>query len=353
MASDTLALPKVAILGSGPVAAYACAAAVAFGITPVIYGLRPKPLQRSGAFWLHYMPSEYFYGESDPHSKAERPIHNERLPSSVKVKYLGTREEYVSKQWGHYDKSWSCSFGNDASPHRSRYAETPALEWLCRGGDWRGPLYAEPLGPLAAHPEGDWERIQEEAINWDLFVVTAPVLPIAVLGKRQYNSLIALSQLTIASRPLWSLPPMSVADDQDFLNNDLALCVYNGRMADPWTRMTIMDGRLSVETTADLATHEDMRSFFQGPEVSVTTLNDIPPWVSPPDWRRLLPSHIMPAGRWATLDREELSHTVHSTLSYRLRSQFGLVPVRERRPEPVAATDDAAEAAERLAERSR
>jgi hypothetical protein len=149
--------PCVAILGCGPSAAFAYRACrdVLGGpseATVHVYGIHkdyPK-----GAFWLHWLPE----------SVLSSPL---VLPGRITVQSIGTREEYVYKQWGRTDIPSSFPYGSHVE---HGYAPAIGLAAL-----WNPTVSPQPGDlPTVFNEKLDEARIIEIAEEYDIVIQTFP-----------------------------------------------------------------------------------------------------------------------------------------------------------------------------------
>src|SRR3990172_8148399 len=92
---------KIAIVGGGPSALFAIMACADCGIVPDVFyrELRLQP----GAFWFHWVPDW---------------IDSVVSSSSIKINSVGTRRDYIEKQWKNPPESYTSSF-----PEKTRLEE--------------------------------------------------------------------------------------------------------------------------------------------------------------------------------------------------------------------------------------
>ena len=280
---------KVAIVGSGPSAAYANAAVRELDLVADIYGRQPLPNERFGAFWLRFMPTGF---------TAVKPV-------PIRISYVGTKEQYLRKQWGGYDETWSSSFQGETSPdavtykEEYYYPEKDVWSWLCDGGQWSGPNSV---------PK-DLNELRGLLKDYDVIYCALKNLPEWHFGSVWYEGHVRREGNAILVRDLCT---------PDLLLELPAQCVYNG-LSSAVARCTLLDGQISLE----IPSYQDESRWRRlvEPFRWAATVDDIPPWVKPPTYQ--VDPNIVPIGRWATLDRSALSesayHAVKLDLSRRIK----------------------------------
>ncbi len=253
---------KVAILGSGPSAAFAVLACRQRGIEPDVISQKDGHTDQSGAFFLHWLPEDFVI------VSGIAPIEVEWVP-------LGEAEQYSIKQWG---SAISTSF-----PEQARVEKMYSSHELVRVWD----TVRVKIAKLAA---GD---VEKACSIYDKVFHTFPI--------------------NIGDRRIVHFPVM---DTRVQLSSNRIL--YNGRKEDKWTRCTIAFGRMSYEFPVD-----SINPLLEPPPVAshhfeVHRLRDIPPGTVPmrPDERAF--PNLIPIGRFATLDRKMLSHYAFDIVQHHL-----------------------------------
>lgn len=256
---------KVAILGSGPAAAYAVMACREEGIVPTVISDRSPQTDQVGAFFLHWLPPWLvdYAGNA---------------AVTVLVQARGTAECYTAKQWGRVVPS---SF--PAAPRKEVWYNSAVL-----GEVWK--VQEVGLAP-GRFDDADLLRLGGE---YDFVFHTFSAEAVRGGARR----LIWFPVLTFRSGPQ---------------AGDMGMVMYNGEPKDRWVRMTRAFGRVSIEyprDQAELAMREDPVCA----EMEYNKLRDIHPDTLPLNpWERIA-GNVIPIGRFATWNRKALSHDSYNTV---------------------------------------
>ena len=249
----------VLILGSGPSAAYAVLACEDAGMSCEVMSNRGPNVSQVGAFFLHWVPDRL-----------------EAKPTKVQVWGVGTREGYLTKQWGPEFRGIPTSF-----PSEERMEK------------W--------------YPSSALSRVWEQ-VSYHRGAVAGDA-DLAKLGG-QYGRVFHTfsSQRSGTSRRLQMFPTLSrqQREERDYGSN---LVIYNGDPAEAHIRVTVAWGRLSVEFPRGTPQGEvrGYRRQFRG-EPDTVMLRDILPTTAPVSREERVADNVIPLGRFATWDRRALSH---------------------------------------------
>ena len=291
--------PNVAILGTGPSAAYAYRACRLAGITPDLYG--PPPGGRPhGAFYLHWLP----YGAA----------HRIRQDALLRIIYSasGDAAGYTRKIWG---REVASSF-----PERERsehgYAAEPGLR----------ALWGRPRAPLRERVEDD--ELPALCARYDLVVKTypTPLPPDLRAGTRSalllYRPLVGWKNGHNLSRH--QRTAVGGPRSNGWIH-------YDGRPDQLWVRTANLYGELSWEFPGGVS-EQDARAFvYNDPKLSTQRYVDLPPEEETQWWHALkqyqstlsYPDNLLNVGRYATWQRKTLSHEAFQTVSERLFALSG------------------------------
>lgn len=248
---------KVAILGSGPSAAFAVLACRSRGIEPEVISQNDGHADQSGAFFLHWLPEEFV-------------AQNNVVPIEVEFVPLGTAEGYSTKQWG--------------AVIPTSFPSHPRTEKMYSSVELMRVWYTLQV-KIAKLAKGDIEKACQV---YDLVFHTFPI--------------------NVGDRRTVHFPVM---DTRCHLKSSRIL--YNGT-SDRWIRCTTAFGRMSFEypvasinpllEPAPIASHKFERHL----------LRDIPPGTEPMRAEERAFRNLIPIGRFATMDRKVLSHHAFGTV---------------------------------------
>lgn len=264
---------RVAILGTGPSAAYAYRACLDSGVFPGVYG--PRSARPHGAFWLHALPAS---------------CANYVPVLTIRLMATGTPEGYAQKIWRSGDVQ--TSFPREGRTEHG-YPPDEGLNALWGGG-----------------PATDDRKLTDEDIATlcrqnDLVIKTfPPPLPPRLRG--------AYSVCRLA----WRTKLVKIR---------YSSVVYNGRPEDRHVRYARIWGEESFEYPAGVA------SLPPGEGWREQLWMDIPPQEHPwfykelEEWTEQQPKHpnLLVTGRYATYQRKMLSHETYLLVSAALSERFG------------------------------
>jgi len=253
---------KVAILGTGPSAAYVVAACNKFEVEHKVISNAFPPKTYSGAFWPRLNPT------------------NLTLPmKQVYIYSVGTAEGYLRKQWGDdFRKEWldTCSFPTES---KSELAYDPYSLFQILWKDVNISL---------VHDLSDRE-IRKLAMKYDIVFMTFPTEK----SKRSQKDY-------IIQYPITSFP-MNNSETYQY-------CVYSGRDAENAVRMSNLFGFLHTEYSKDHIVNADL---LDGGTVQWVrdTYPDTPEW----DAFDVPADNVVLVGRWAQWKRKVLAHNAYET----------------------------------------
>lgn len=258
----------VAILGTGPSAAFALLACREMGVSTRVLSTTPPSTSQAGAFFLHYVPPAY---------PAE--------PVPVVVGAVGHREGYLRKQWGRADIPTSFP-----SASRIHYWYNSA----CLEQVWAD----QPVELVNSLSDGDLARLgQRHGLVFHTFSAKAHF---------REREIVLFPTLTH-----FGVPGRDYGTD----------CVtYNGIPEDAHVRSTMSMGRYSIEFPADTRKEvvDSYRTFFKE-RPSLVRLRDIRPGTPPVTSGQWLAPNVIPLGRFARFDRNLLSHDAYFSTLYFLK----------------------------------
>lgn len=249
---------KVAIIGSGPSAAFALLACSSFGIVPTMY-LKNSVTFQPGAFFIHELPFIPAY---------------EVIRYPVSIMSLGTRQEYIDKQWKNHeiDRFYQSSF--------------PEKDFVQYGYN---PNHVIPL----IFSMCDHNEVQLESLMIDVEIQSLGKKYDVVFISFLTQALIQANRNNIIRFPVLSKP-------SDSLFN---FVMYNG-IRSSTVRLSDLWGTRYIELTADA----NIEEYGSGWEVHHSI--DIVPRTTEFE----LPSlgnNIIPIGRLARFNRTLLSHQTY------------------------------------------
>lgn len=257
---------KVVIAGSGPSAAFAVMACWYLGIMPRVYSDKPPRSQQTGAFFLHWTPSEL---TGYPHSE----------PIWVRIEGRGTAAGYTCKQWG---KVIPSSF--PVEPELKRMFDSRVLDNVWTIQPWeKRCLTSQELIDLGK--ENDW------------VFHTFPASP--------------------NGRAVLEIPTLVKMLEQDNPTDNLKI-IYSGVEDgnETWVRKTIGLTHISVEYPIGMTEFKSVPELGMHPRF--VRLRDLMPDVEPVSESEYLAPNVIPIGRWATFDRHALSHQAYFDVKRRL-----------------------------------
>lgn len=260
---------KVAIIGTGPSAAFAYQGAKDCNCDITVYGKYSKNFPQ-GAFWFHWVPAEVVRD-----SNARR--------WKISIVHIGTRMDYVKKQWSaDYAEETSASFGLN----RVEEGFDPGQVWEAM---WADAKFDESVGFM------DDEVIKALSLKYDYTFHTFP------------------SRLSLSTRTAIPTPTVSFKLNEQPLYRVLRLAnpkfsigdqvIYDGRKDTPTVRISTLFGSVNIEFVST----KDVSEIFPF-NVTAGKFMDITP-----DTQKLQPDEelgpgIYAIGRYAQWDRHMLSH---------------------------------------------
>lgn len=287
----------VAILGTGPSAAYAYRACRDMGLEPAVYGkLSDRP---HGAFWLHWLPPQLQW----------------RVPYfQVEYRAEGTADGYVLKIWGRPDIS--SSFPRERRIEKG-WLPDPGLAALWEGAGVTEVLLNE-------------EDIQRLCGVYDLVIRTFPPRLPELLREQLHFCTLFYRRVT-AGR---------YANIQR-----VERLTYNGLPGVPWVRSARLAGELSYEFPGVVEQSQVAEHLGPG-NWQRAVWPDLPPqehtefWLQLHRWEKEIwqpsqPSNLLTVGRYATWQRKGLSHQAYQTVLGALYNRFGLVNAPSMEPSPL------------------
>lgn len=250
---------KVAILGSGPSAAYSAMACDEYSeVQYDVLSNAPPPTFFPGAFWPRVNPTNKIF-----------PMHN------VYISCTGNASEYLQKQWGVVREDW---LEETSFPKQSRQ-EVVYSPYDFFGTFWKDKeiIITESLSD---------KRIAEQiAKEYDWVFMTFAT-----------NKSVAEQKSFLINYPI-------VSYETDTLLN---YCIYDGDTHDFMVRMSSLFGYVHWEYSKDYIPKVELLG--SGRVTWATdTMPDTPEW----DPRDTPASNVTLLGRWAQWSRKILAHDAH------------------------------------------
>jgi len=263
---------KVAIIGTGPSAAFSYLACKDYGCSKIdIYGKYHKDFPQ-GAFWFKWLPS---YIIKDTKVKK----------CEISIIYMGTNREYVQKQWGEEESvdNYSSTFSNF---DKLQYGYDPLVVW---DRMWSGANFIETKGMFT---DIDLKQL---SVDYDFIFHTFPSE--ASLQIRKTISIPTVS-FHIYSQPLYHV--LRMMNPKFNLGEQI---IYDGRIETPIVRISSLFGHINIEFVKDTDT---TKLFPDG--VTYGKFMDIPPNTEELVDEDRLDLKVYPVGRYAQWERHLLSH---------------------------------------------
>lgn len=254
---------KILIAGSGPSAAFAAMAALDWGAELHVMSKTQPHVQQDGAFFIHWLPENW-------RKAAIQTI--EVHPYTVKIRWVGTAEQYTIKQW-----SMGMPSSFPAHDYEEQWYNSEALNAV-----WQR---TRPL-----HSDMDSSNLRKCSELYDYVFHTFTV--------EEHR----------ANRNYTWFPIRSFVREW---GQELKI-VYNGS-TDPWVRMTMsFYGRVSFEFPDTPHTELLLSTEPVWDAMDKAKLRDIHPSIQPVAESEWLAPNVRPLGRFATWDRKRLSHHAYA-----------------------------------------
>lgn len=271
-----MSTPRVAILGSGPSAAFSASACIDRGIKPKIISMSSKATVPSfGAVWFRSVPDFLMPSE---------------LQQDILVTSVGTEEEYMQKQWGIHHNGTHSSFPAEARIEQG-YNPMTVLEQI-----WQ---HLEILG--TGDTIGD-EQIANIANHYDLVLLTFPTEKSKEANKDRFvkTPSVEITEPSFDCRTFG----YEMAVDKLAIHSNHSVCVYDGRLETPIVRYSFLFGHRYVELVPDTLRYLE----YLGVKHQVSYFNDIHPDVAPWDETDVPAPNVRLLGRYAKWSRKVLAH---------------------------------------------
>jgi len=272
-------MKEIAILGSGPSAAFAYQACLKAGYGPHEIFVATAKLTEppAGAFWFHWVPN-----------------HIRAVKVPIVLKGVGTEEGYLSKQWRRHLSGVPSSFPKT----EQRMSGYPVSRYV-----WRQMWEGADILPGFAFTD---QAVRDLAQDFEKVIQTFPSKA-AIHAYRDYTVLYPTVVYEVAHEwPEWEKFLHSFSTEILYSPQGV-YCLYNGLAHDDWVRATYSLGKVMVEypwyTPLDTLPTEG------------TVLNrDIVPWAG--DLDPMPPAeNVLMVGRYATWQRKQLSHETFGIVS--------------------------------------
>lgn len=272
-------MKEIAILGSGPSAAFAYQACLKAGYKPDELFVATARLTEPppGAFWFHWVP---------------RHIRAIKFP--VILRSVGTEERYLSKQWRRYLNGVPSSFPET----EQRMSGYPVSRFV-----WRQMWEGANILPGFTFTD---QTVQELAQDFERVIQTFPSKA-AIHAHRDHTVLYPTVVYEVAHEwPEWEKFLRLFAAEVTHSPQGV-YCLYNGSVHEDWVRATYNLGRVMVEYPWDTP--------LDTLPTEGTVLNrDIVPWAGELD--PMPPAgNVLMVGRYATWQRKQLSHETFGIVS--------------------------------------
>lgn len=272
-------MKEIAILGSGPSAAFAYQACLNAGYEPDDLFVATAKLTEPppGAFWFHWVPS-----------------HVRAIKVPVVLSSVGTEEGYLEKQWGMYPDGVTSSFPKT----EQRMSGYPVSHFV-----WRQMWEGANIIPGLSLTD---QAVRVIAQDFAKVIQTFPSKA-AIHAHRDYTVLYPTVVYEKAHEwPEWE-KFVRLFSNEVLHTPQGVYCLYSGSDREDWVRATYNLGRIMVEypwyTPLDTLPTEG------------TVLNrDIVPWAGELD--PMPPAeNVLMVGRYATWQRKQLSHETFGIVS--------------------------------------
>ena len=247
---------RVAILGTGPSAAYAIKACDACKVDSEVISSTSPPIFYPGAFWPRSNPLE-----------KDMPLYN------VYISSVGTAEKYLEKQWGEIQPEWL----EETSFPKESTIELALNPYELFGEIWEyRNIYLS--GPLSD------DRIALMASEYDVIFMTFPTQKSTKL--REDN--------------LVKFPIVSYKSNETHLGR---YCIYDGESHDNMVRMSSLFGFIHCEYGKDYIPRVELIESGK-----VTWARDLAP--DTPEWdpEDTPAENVHLIGRHAQWSRKKLAH---------------------------------------------
>jgi hypothetical protein len=246
---------KVAILGTGPSAAYSAMACEQYPeVTSEVISNQAPPIFFPGAFWPRFNPTA--------HSLPETRVY---------VSSVGTAIEYLKKQWGMVDPDW---LKETSFPKQSRF-ETAYNPYDLFGKFWK----TKDIHLVPALSDND---VKDLAKQYDLIFMTFPTA----------KSKKALKPFTVQC-PIISYPTDAITNHY---------CIYDGESEDSIIRISYLFGYIHTEYSTEYIPKVELIASGKVSWVS-DTIPSAPQW----DPEDVPADNVTLIGRFACWSRKVLS----------------------------------------------